>query len=152
MNTKEGEKTMTPKEMKDLRIRFNKEVDSNHDVDAVDELVADDFRDHVSVPGLPDGKEGLKQRHAAIFSAFPDFKIIIEDMVAEDDKVVSRLKVTGTHRGELFGIEVTGKSISYKGFDMMRIANGRIVEQWATFDHLSLMQQLGAIPDPGIED
>lgn len=138
--------------MKDLRIRFNKEVDSNHDIDAIDELVADDFTDYVSVPGLPDGKEGLKQRHAAIFSAFPDFKIIIEDMVAEDDKVVSRLTVTGTHRGELFGINATGKSISYKGFDMMRIANGKIIEHWATFDHLGLMQQLGVVPDTGIEN
>lgn len=106
---------MTPREMKALRRRFNEEVDRRHDLDAIDDIVANEFVDHVSVPGLPSGVEGLKQRHSALFAAFPDFEISIEDMVAEDDKVVARLTVRGTHRGELFGIEPTGKSMSYEG-------------------------------------
>jgi predicted ester cyclase len=141
---------MTPGELKALRHRFNEEVDRHHNIDAIDELVSPDFIDHVSVPGLPSGVEGLKQRHAALFVAFPDFEIFIAEMIAEGDKVVAPLTVTGTHRAELFGIAPTGRTMSYEGIDIMRVTNGLIVEHWAAFDHLALMQQLGIIPDLGM--
>lgn len=87
------------------------------------------------------GKEMLK-----LLAAFPDFSRTIEDMVAEGDKVVVRLNVRGTHRGEFQGIPATGKRVSSQVMVILRIADGKIAEAWEQYDGLSFMQQLGAIP------
>ena len=71
-------------------------------------------------------------------------------MVAEGDKVASRLTVTGTQRGPLpQGIPATGKPVAVALMDMVRVANGKVVERWGVIDNLGLLQQLGVIPVPG---
>jgi predicted ester cyclase len=69
-------------------------------------------------------------------------------MVAEGDMVVTRWRARGTHRGELMGIAPTGKEVAIKGIDVLRIAGGRMVERWAEYNDLELMQQLGVVPPP----
>lgn len=77
--------------------------------------------------------------------AVPDVRIRVLDQVAEGDRVVSRLEITGTHLGEWQGIPPTGKRFTMSGMVMRRIADGKIVERWDNLDWLSVFQQLGLI-------
>jgi predicted ester cyclase len=70
-------------------------------------------------------------------------------MIAEDDKVVARVRMSGTHQGEFLGSAPTGNRVTITGIDILRIAEGKIVERRGNFDNLGMMQQLGAIPEPG---
>jgi predicted ester cyclase len=80
--------------------------------------------------------------------ACPDLSQTVEDMIAEDDKVVDRLRWQATHQGPFMGIPPSGNTLTMTEIHINRIAGGRIVERWAEVDRLSLMQQLGAIPVP----
>ncbi|HKY54261.1 MAG TPA: ester cyclase [Anaerolineales bacterium] len=112
-----------------------------------DELIAEDYAQH-SVFGIPNGREGFKQFFMAFAAAVPDARFVIEDMIAEGDKVVTRLTVNGTQTGALQGIPPTGKKFSMKGIDIFRVENGKIVEHWDAVDQLGMLQQLGVIPMP----
>jgi len=95
------------------------------------------------------GIEGVKQRVDTAFSAFPDYRAKIDDVLAEGDKVMVRITEKGTHRGELMGIAPTEKEVEAWGVVVVRIAGGKAVESWALGDRLGLLQQLGVIPSPG---
>jgi predicted ester cyclase len=82
-------------------------------------------------------------------TAFPDVQVTIEDMIAEGDKVVGRLLVSGTNTGPFAGRPPTGKRITFASFRIYRLANGRIVESWAMQDRLGLMEQLGFVQSAG---
>ena len=118
-------------------------------VAVIDALAAPDFVDHHLLPGFPPNASGHKAWLQAARAGFPDVHIAIEDMIAEGDKVVTRMRVTGTHTGEFLGIPPSGKSISIGGIGISRIVDGKSVEYWESFDALGLMQQIGAIPLPG---
>jgi steroid delta-isomerase-like uncharacterized protein len=85
-------------------------------------------------------------------SALPDLKMVVEDMIAEGDKVVLRYTLEGTHEGELFGIPPTGKQLSVKGIAVERVSDGKIREHWRVTDELGMMQQLGVIPEMGPQE
>ena len=85
-------------------------------------------------------------------AAFPDMRYTVEDMVAEGDKVVDRISWQATHLGEMMGIPPTGNTVRVTALHMSRIAEGKIVERWGQPDMLGMMQQLGAIPEPGQEE
>ena len=111
----------------------------------MDELMASDFYSHSVPPVMPPTRESHKQALSSLFSAFPDYHVTVEDLVAEADKVVARLTVRGTHRGNLFGaIPPTGKQVAWKAVDFFRLADGKIVEYWLIADNLELLQQLQA--------
>jgi steroid delta-isomerase-like uncharacterized protein len=123
------------------------EAVNQQDLAAMDELMASDFYSHSVPPGMPPTRESHKQALSSLFSAFPDYHVTVEDMVAEADKVVARLTVRGTHRGNLFGaIPPTGKQVAWKAVDIFRLADGKIVEYWLVADNLELLQQLQAQP------
>ncbi len=113
------------------------------------QLVAVDFVGHF--PGQPpiEGLEAYRQFGSLYFSAFPDLQIIPEDLIAEGDKVTMRYGWRATHKGELMGIPATGKQVITSGISILRVANGKIAEQWDSFDNLGMLQQLGVIPVPG---
>ena len=81
--------------------------------------------------------------------AFPDSYFTIEDMMAEGEKVATRKTFHGTHQGESMGILPTGQQVSMGLIDIVRIADGRVVEHWSMADNLGMMQQLGIVPLPG---
>ena len=110
----------------------------------VDELVEPDATIRTPLPGDATGAEVLKQVWAVLLRAFPDLHLTVEDLIGEEDKVVARIVVTGTHLGEYMGMEPTGKSIAYDEIFIFRFANGRVVETWGVVDVFSLMKQLGA--------
>jgi steroid delta-isomerase-like uncharacterized protein len=138
----------TPEENKEIVYRLNDIWQG--DLEIVDELVAEDYRNHNPiVPDAPPGPEGFKQNVSALLTAFPDIDWTIEDVIAEDDKVVFRAIGRGTHEGEFMGIESTGREVTLSGIVIFRIDDGRVVERWAQFDTIGMLRQLGASTDPG---
>ena len=125
------------------------EAINQKNLDALDEVVASDMTDHDPVPGQAPGLEGVKQYFSSLHAAFPDVQMDVEEMIAEGDKVVARVSVSGTHQGEFMGIAPTGNRVTITGIDILRVADGKIVEHWGRFDDLGMMQQLGVIPEPG---
>ena len=116
----------------------------------IDEGVAPDFIEREELPpGFPPGREGIMLLTQMLRSAFPDFKATIDDMLADGDRVATRMTWTGTHQGEFMGIPPTGKRISIQVIDFVRFADGRFAEHWGLMDNMGMMQQLGAIPAPG---
>jgi steroid delta-isomerase-like uncharacterized protein len=118
-------------------------------VDDADEFYAQDYVDHSPVPGQAPGLDGAKQKWRMYLAGIPDLHAIVEDMVAEGDKVAVRWIVEGTHSGELLGIPPTGRPVRISGISIYRLAEGKIVEQFERWDKLDLTQQLGVIPPPG---
>lgn len=127
-------------------VRRYQEIYNSNNLDALHEVVEEDFLTPRMLPGMPPGLEGAKQLHQATLLGMPDWRTDIEDLIAEGNKVVARITITGTHTGDFFGIPATGRKIRISGIYIARIANGKIVEHWGEEDSLGLMQQLGAIP------
>jgi steroid delta-isomerase-like uncharacterized protein len=113
---------------------------------SIDELVEPDATIRTPLPGDATGAEALKHVWAVLLRAFPDLHLRVEDLIGEDDKVVARIVVTGTHLGEYMGVEPTGKPIAYDEIFIFRFADGRVVETWGVVDVFSQMKQLGVIP------
>lgn len=113
---------------------------------AVDEHFAKDFVVHNTFPGLSRGADGTKQWNAAILEAVPDYRVTVDDEIAENDKVVTRWTARGTHKGEFQGLAPTGKQVSISGVTISRYVDGKIAESWVELDTLDLMRQLGAAP------
>lgn len=86
--------------------------------------------------------EGLAKHIADVEAAFPSYEIVVEDLLAEGDKVVARGEFRGVHRGPFAGVEATGKSVSAGLIIIYAVANGRIVDHWMQFDLFALLQQL----------
>ncbi len=101
------------------------------------------------VPGVDRGIESIKQFYTAMWTAFPDVTLTLDDIIAEEDKVATRFTVRGTHLGDFMGIPSTGKQINVTGITILRFAAGKCVERWNSADFLGMMQQLGVIPPAG---
>jgi steroid delta-isomerase-like uncharacterized protein len=133
---------------KNLIRRIVEEVWNKKNLAVIDELYADNYVAHTP-NGLLKGRAGIRQHVTTYLSAFPDCKIAIDDILAEDDKVTVRWTATGTHRGELAGIAPTGKQITVPGSLTVRISGGKVVEEHNVWDTLKLAQQIGAVGEVG---
>ena len=129
--------------------RFYEEIDKGN-LDEMDELVAPDYLDHnpPPFPDLPPGREGLKQAFRMFQRATPGYHRI-EDQIAEEDRVVTRLTSFGKHEGDLPGAPRTGNDLQMTSITIHRIADGKLVEKWGEKDVLGLLQQIGVIPRMG---
>jgi predicted ester cyclase len=130
--------------------RFIEEAWNKGNLDIIQEIASPNIIFH-SPPGTPPGWEGAKQLIASFRVAFPDVRLTVEDQVAERDKTVTRLMITGTHRGPFQSpgktLMPTGKRISVQTIDIFRHdANGKLAECWSGFDVFGMLKQLGAIP------
>ncbi len=112
------------------------------------ELIAPDFVFHDASTTIQ-GIEAYKQFLSMYYTAFPDLHFIVEDLIAEGDRVVARYTASGTQQGALMGIPPTGKQTITTGILIVRIVNDKAVEDWLNFDALGMLQQLGVIPAPG---
>ncbi|MGZ4288739.1 MAG: ester cyclase [Solirubrobacteraceae bacterium] len=118
------------------------------DVEAFGALLADGFVEHEVAPGLAPTKEGVLEFFRIYRAAFPDLRMDPEDVLASGDKVVARVRATGTHEGEFMGMPPTGKSVDVQVIDIMRFADdGLVHEHWGVVDMLAMMQQLGVVPE-----
>ena len=143
----ERKKVPVSEENKALVRREEEELFSGGNLDAADEIYAADYVGHD--PSNPEDVRGLqaaKQAAAEYRQAFPDLRVTVEDLIAEGDRVAARLRVRGTHLGELNGIAPTGRRVDCSGIVISRIEEGKIAEDWANFDDLGMMRQLGVIP------
>ena len=118
------------------------------DIDGFGNQLTDDFVEHEETPGLQPNKEGVKQMFRMYQAAFPDMRMDVEEVLPSGDKVVGRIRATGTHTGEAFmGLPASGKSVNVELIDIMRFDDqGLVREHWGVLDALGMMQQLGAIP------
>lgn len=110
-------------------------------VDLLDEAVATNFQDHDPLPGQAAGLAGLKQAVGLFRAAFPDGEMLVEELVAEGNKVVARVRLEGVQSGEFSGTPATGRAISAEGIEIFRIAHGKIVEGWSRFAHPSTEEE-----------
>lgn len=140
---------MSVEENKTVVRRLYEEVWNKKDLGVVDELIAADFIDHNASVGLAPGIDGFKQGFAIALVTFPDIRLTIEDLIAEEDKVVSRVIAHGTQKGEIMGIPPTGKQVVFMCIDIVRIADSKIVERWSLIDLSSMIYQLHVVPPPG---
>ena len=138
----------TLEENKALIRRWFEEVWNKGRADAIPELFADDGIAH----GLSDdpanplrGPAGFLPFHAQFREAFPNIEVVVEDTIAEGDKVVARCSVKGKHVGDSLGFKATGAQAEFDGMTIVRIKDGKIVEAWNNFDFMKMYKQLGAI-------
>lgn len=139
---------MSAEENKALVRRFYEEIDKGN-LDAMDELVAEDYIDHnpPPIPNLAPGREGIKQAFKIFWEATPGYHRI-EDQIAEGDKVVTRLTSFGKHEGDLPRAPATGNEMKMTSITIHRIADGKLAEKWSEKDMISLLQQIGKMPRP----
>jgi steroid delta-isomerase-like uncharacterized protein len=126
--------------------RFLEEVINQGRLEQADELVAVDFVELDPLPGQRQGREGLKEVIGMMRAAFPDIHWVVEETVANGDKVVTRFTWTGTHRGTFLGVPASGRSVSVKGVVIDRLAAGKMADSRILMDNFTMMQQLGVIP------
>jgi len=139
---------MSTEDNKALARRAFEEGFNQRNLAVFDELNVPDFVSH-SASLTMQGLEAFKQFVWMYLTAFPDLTATIEDMIAEGDKVVSRVTYRGTHKGALMGIPPTGKQVTVTGITIVRFVGGKGVEIWGNNDDLGLLQQLGVVPAPG---
>lgn len=121
---------------------------SSGDIAGFGELVAEDFVEHEETPGLPSTKEGTLAFFEMMRSAFPDLDMAVDDVLVDGAKAVARVTFTGTHQGDFMGMPATGKAVDVQIIDIMRFDDaGLVCEHWGVADMMSLMEQIGAIPD-----
>ena len=124
-------------------VRFFAEVLATGDAARAAGFLAGEFVDHDAVPGAATGYDGVIQKLAALWHAFPDGRFTLERVIAAGDGVAARSRFTGTQRGHFGPLAPTGRPVSVSFSDWYRIANGKIAEHWHDFDEAGLMRQLG---------
>jgi steroid delta-isomerase-like uncharacterized protein len=112
------------------------------------EYVDPAFVDHDPVPGQQPGIDGLINSYKMFDSAMPDSWYTFEDLIAENDMVIGRGVIQGTHTGTFVGVPATHKTITWTGTRMFRIKNGKVSEGWINFDMIRILQQMGVVPAP----
>ena len=130
--------------------RLLEEGFSQGHTEVVDEVLNPDFicYDPNSESGEVRGAETIKGEIEYFRNAVPDLTYTVEDQIAEGDKVLTRFRTRGTHRGELWGIPPTGKKVEITNMSMSRIEGGKMAEEWPVPDRLGMMQQLGVMGQP----
>ncbi|WP_328711067.1 ester cyclase [Nocardia salmonicida] len=121
---------------------------NERDLDVFDELMSADAIDHDPQNPFAEihGPDGLKKLVQMYLVAFSDQRFLVNEQIAEGDFVTTRWTGTGTNDGEMMGMPATGKSAVVQGITINRFRDGKIVESWATWDTLGMMQQLGVVP------
>lgn len=134
---------------KDIVRRFLDDAVAGKDDDVAREMLSEDYLRHDdTIDSDERGPEPFLEMMHQIYEGFPDMDLTYGEMIGEGDLIAFEGVMSGTHEGEFMGIEATGKPISVRGNAMHRVSDGQIVESWATWDMLGLMQQIGAIEPP----
>jgi predicted ester cyclase len=134
---------MSTEQNKNLLLKYNSEVLEKGDMEVLKQIATSDFINHSAPEGMSSGIDGLIYFFTNIIHAsFTDLKVEILDMIAEDDKVVTRKLIYGTHTNELFGIAPTGKKITIKVIDIFTITDGKLKEHWGENNFVSVLESL----------
>ena len=118
------------------------------DVVGFSALLADDLIEHEEIEGQPQTKEGVIQFFTMMLAAFPDVRMNVEDIIESGDAAWARIRITGTNEGEFMGMPATGKSVDFQAVDIVRFNDdGTAAEHWGVTDTMTMMQQLGVVPE-----
>lgn len=137
---------MNLEENKKIINYFIEEVINNKNLNAADDIVAENFIEEVPFPGQEPGREGLKFALQAMFTGFPDMIWNVHEQIAEGEKVVTRFTWTGTHKGEFMGIPPTNKTVEVWGVVIDVVKNKIFSESRIIMDNIGLLKQLGVMP------
>lgn len=107
-------------------------------------VVAPDSVDHDPGPGQVAGPEGYRTLFADMRNAFPDMKVAVETMIADEDTIALAYTFTGTQDGPLMGVPATGKTVRTRGMQISKFKDGKMVERWGSSDELGMLKQIGA--------
>jgi steroid delta-isomerase-like uncharacterized protein len=117
------------------------------DVDAmVDRYMAEDFVEHEAIPGMASTREAPREGFAMLFAAFPDLRIVVHDMLQDDDKVAARVTFTGTHLGDFMGVPASGNHVEWNAIDILQFRGDQAVAHWGVMDLAGAMAQMGVGP------
>jgi steroid delta-isomerase-like uncharacterized protein len=137
---------MSTDRKKALIKEFYEEFYGRRNFRVIDDLFSEKYVHHIpDIPGYAMDFQDFKKRELNFSMAFPDRKKVIEDMIAEEDKVVTRSLTTGTQTGDMPNIPASGRKIEVWSIAIYKVKGGRIMEGWESYDSLGMMQQLGVI-------
>lgn len=136
---------MNPQKNIEAQRRFIEAINSGRLV-MLKELIDPSLVDHDPATGQRHGAAGYIDFFSELLGAFPDLKIQVKHLVADEHSVAMAYKMTGTHRGSFLGVEPTGHTIISRGIQIGRYNGGRIVERWGVMDELGILEQLGVAP------
>ena len=140
---------MSTEQNKAIARRMAIEVFAQGRLAVVDEIVAPNVTEHGQLPpGIPTGREGIKAIASALRKGFPDLTYKVDLEIAEGDFVATYVTVSGTNKGEMFGMPATGKHAEWNEVHIVKLANGKLTEHWGVVDMLSAFRQLGIVPTP----
>jgi len=136
---------VSSEENKAIFRRYVEEVGNEGNLEVADEIFSSYLAHQSDGSVLERGPEDVKKFMGEFREGFPDFHTTIEDQIAEGDRVVTRWRMKGTHRGEFRGIAPTGAELDVTGIGIFRFSDGKVVESWDNFDQLGMMRQLGVV-------
>jgi steroid delta-isomerase-like uncharacterized protein len=143
---------MSTEENKAIVRRYLDEVWNKGNVNIYDEVMAPTYARYMNTSGAYLDREGQKQRISGIRKAFSELYLVLEDMMAEGEKVTIRVTLHGRHTGNFMGVPATGKEVAIGAIDILRLVDSKVVEHWGVMDTFGLMQQLGVVSPPGQAD
>jgi predicted ester cyclase len=127
---------------KDVASRFVEIIFNQKRIEALEEFMLPNVVLHHSSRTLTPCLESIKQHHRELFAGLPDLHYEIEDLMAEGDKVVLRLTISGTHQGQYWGFAPTGKRVTMTAIHVLRLVDGKLAETWGESDALGMREQL----------
>ena len=113
--------------------------------EALDEAVTEDWQDIPLAPGQGPGREAMKPMIRAFNTAFPDARITIHELIGVPGKAAVRAEITGTHKGEWFGVKPTGRAFVLPIHEFHHVENGRVTKTWHMEDWFGWLHQMGAM-------
>ncbi|MFD0763377.1 ester cyclase [Mucilaginibacter lutimaris] len=122
--------------------KFGEAINAGN-LEAFKDLVAENSVDHDPAEGQVAGPQGYIDFFTELRSAFPDLKIEVKHLVADDENVSFAYEVNGTHNGDFMGIAPTGNSIKARGMQISKFENGKMTERWGSSNELGILKQLG---------
>lgn len=145
----EGREIMSAERNKALVRRLLERVNGGWTPDVIEEFFAPSYRRYLNPTTPPLTREGQRDRASRLRTAFPDATVTLEDILAEGDRVAYRLTIRGTHRGVFQGISPTGKHVTVSLTAIVRVENGKVIEEWGGLDLFDLRQKLQTAAEPG---
>lgn len=139
--------TASLEELKSIARQVPEEIATEGTLDRIDEVYAEDAIEHDPF-GDHHGRAEIRESMEQVFAAFSDFSATVEDVIAEDDRVAMRVRLSGTHDGEFMGFEPTGRTFEVQNMVFTRIEDGQIAERWVQPDGFGQLAQLGVIDPP----
>ena len=125
------------------------EAVSTGNLQVLNEIFAPNVIENDPAPDQGKGPQGFIDFFTTLRTAFPDLKVTVDQLVQDDHNIAMAYKIHGTHKGDFLGIAPTGKTISARGVQIAKFANGKIIERWGSSDELGLVKQLGGTIDTG---